>query len=450
MAPDEETSQSSMRNPYQIPPDAPRLPPEDVPRVYAYWRVRLLSSTFLGYVMYYLVRKNIAMALPAMQRDLGYTKSDLGKLLSANDIVYGISKFVNGMGADCSNARYFMATGLLVASVANLAFGLSGTLWALGFWWILNGWFQGMGFPPCARILCYWFSPRERGLKWSIFAASQQVGAAGALILSGYLVERFGWRAVFLFPGFVGVLGSLFLFNRLRDTPGSLGLPPVDEYTGEVAAAPKKKTKQPKDDSFRQMLMVRVFRNPYVWMIACANFFVYVLRSSFAYWAPSYLHEAKLIPLETAGDIQAGFEIAGLCGAMLAGWISDRFTRGQRAPVCVVYMLMACGAVLHFSMVPAGHPYMSAVSLWLVGFTIYGPQFLVGVMMTDQSGKEAAATADGLAGLIGYASGVVSGWGIGYIVQTHGWPVTFRIMVLCGLASAALFGCCWKARPVLH
>ena len=437
-----------MPNPFQPPPEAPLLPLEEIPSVYEYWRVRQLYSVFLGYIFFYLVRKNVSMALPAMEVDLKMDKAELGKILSVSEIVYGISKFMNGVAADRSDARSFMAFGLLFAGLSNLAFGWSGTFTTLALWWMVNNWFQGMGFPPCARVLSNWYSVRERGFKWSLWATSQQFGAGGALILSGFLVQRYGWRSVFLVPGALSLLGSLVIWNRLRDKPGSLGLPPVDEYRGEADLRPVKTVEEGQpEQSFGQMLMARVFNNPYIWLISMANFFVYVLRGTFLYWCPTYLSEVKHLPLTQAGLITSGFEAAGLFGSLAAGWVSDRMMGGRRAPVCVVYMLCAAVAVGLFSQVPDHQPLVSALALLFVGFSVYGPQFMVAVMAADLASKEAAATAVGVTGIFGYASGIVSGYGTGKIVEVYGWPACFEMMIGCAALSAVFFAMCWKSKP---
>jgi phosphoglycerate transporter family protein len=433
-----------MPNPFAPPPDQPRLPDQEVARIYPSWRIRQLYSIFFGYIFFYLIRKNISMALPSMEKNLGYSKADLGKILTYNEIVYGVSKFTNGVAADRSNARTFMSFGLLLAGLSTLAFGWSSTLWTLSLCWMINGWFQGMGFPPCARVLSHWFSVRERGFKWSLWATSQQVGAGAALILSGYLAQRYGWRAVFVVPGVIALLGSVFLFERLRDTPASLGLPPADEYMGDLPRDTKivEKPKQ----SYGNLLLTRVFNNPYIWLISIANFFVYVLRGTFLYWAPTYFTEAKHLPLSTAGYITAAFELAGLFGSLAAGWISDRYMKGRRAPVCVAFMLAACASVYVFSLVPAKHALESLAAVMAVGFTVYGPQFMVAVMAADLASKEAAATAVGVTGIFGYASGIVTGWGTGEIVTKYGWNTLFQMLMASAVASAIFFAMCWKSR----
>jgi OPA family glycerol-3-phosphate transporter-like MFS transporter/OPA family sugar phosphate sensor protein UhpC-like MFS transporter len=423
-------------------------------REYGYWRIRQLYTTFIGYAIFYFVRANFAMAMPGMQDKLGFTKETLGKFLTIGDVLYGISKFVNGLMADRANPRFFMALGLLLSGVINLFLGFASLPLTFGILIIFNGWFQGMGFPPVARVLSHWFSPGERGTMWGLWNTSHQVGAFGILVLGGYLAQYYGWRYVFFVPGIIAIGVSLFIVARLRDTPGSLGLPPVEAFRGERRPEPVDglpaeelvEDAEPPVEDFRSIVIGRVFSNPYIWLVCFANFFVYVIRYVFMKWAPMYLHEVKGVELATSGWTVGFFEIAGLVGSLLAGWITDRWFGSRRAPVCVFYML-ATGLVIYLLwQLPAGTAVGHVnVYIWLVGFFDYGPQFLVGVMMADMATKQAAATAIGLSGFFGYMSGLVSGWGMGWILQHQGWDGGFRMLVGCAILGAAFFACCWNA-----
>jgi len=70
---------------------------------------------------------------------------------------------------------------------------------------------------------------------------------------------------------------------------------------------------------------------------------------------------------------------------------------------------------------------------------------MVGICAANLATKEAAATAVGLTGLFGYASTVVSGWGMGWVVQHYGWDWAFVVMLIATAAGTALFVACWMA-----
>jgi sugar phosphate permease len=176
------------------------------------WQRRVLFFSIIGYALFYFVRKNLSMAMPAMSRDLHLDKVTLGWFLTLHGLLYGVSKFANGFIGDRANARVMMVVGLAGSAVLNVFFGLSSTVAALGIIWMFNGWFQGMGFPPCARLITHWFSPRQLATKMSQWNISHSIGGGLILILCGYLVTL-GWRYCFFVPAAIALAGA-YLMSR--------------------------------------------------------------------------------------------------------------------------------------------------------------------------------------------------------------------------------------------
>jgi OPA family glycerol-3-phosphate transporter-like MFS transporter/OPA family sugar phosphate sensor protein UhpC-like MFS transporter len=84
--------------------------------------------------------------------------------------------------------------------------------------------------------------------------------------------------------------------------------------------------------------------------------------------------------------------------------------------------------------------------LMAAGFFIYGPQALVGIAAANIATKKAAATAGGFCGLFGYASTIVSGWGIGFLVERTGWDIAIPALIGVALLSTMIFAFAWNAR----
>lgn len=409
---------------------------------YKYWRTRVLLTTMIGYVMFYFVRKNISVAMPAIQADLGISKADLGLFLSLHGVVYGVSKFVNGFFGDQTNPRYFMAIGLFMSAVMSFLFGLSSGVLAFGVFWLLNGWFQGMGFPPCANSLTKWFSPKERGVKFAVWNTSHSIGAALVLVLNSFLVG-YDWRYCFFIPAALAFMGAIFVIIRLRDRPESIGLPPVEIYKNEEPEV-KPVTETRKGD-FRLFIKKQVFGNPAIWFLCLANFFLYTIRYAILDWGPTFLTEMKGIELQKAGWLVACYEGFGVLGMLSSGWMMDRLFKGRGGRAALIYMLICSVAVLLFWRLPEASPFFYGMLLCVVGFFIYGPQALVGIIAANLATKKAAATAIGLTGLFGYLSTVLSGWGLGYLVMHHGWSGGFFILVASGLAASLFFSFTWNS-----
>src|SRR5438552_4925130 len=290
----------------------------------------------LGYAMFYFVRKNLPVAMPVMEQQLGISKTSLGLFLTLHGLLYGVSKFANGFIGDRVNARWFMAIGLFCSAMLNIAFGMSATVTMLGVIWMLNGWFQGMGFPPCARLMTHWFSPKELATKMSVWNMSHGLGAAGVFVLCGVLVGRYhDWRVAFFIPAAMAIACCGLLMLYLRDTPESVGLADVPG-TCETASGG--------EEPFASSLAKQVFANPYIWILSIANFFVYTIRYAVLDWAVTMLNQSKGVTLANAGLIVAGFEVAGGVGALGAGWLTDRLCGGRGARTSVLCMVLGAGA----------------------------------------------------------------------------------------------------------
>lgn len=424
-------------------PPAPAIKdPEKVDKEYRYWRTRMLYSTLIGYALFYFVRKNLSVAMPGMQHDLGITKESLGIFLTLHGVLYGISKFTNGFLGDRANVRYFMVAGLLLSAAMNICFGMSSVALAFGLFWLANGWFQGMGFPPCARALTHWFAPRERGVKFSIWNTSHSIGAALVVTLCGFVVSHYGWRFVFYVPAGIAIIGAFFLLWSLRDTPASLGLPPVEDYVGGDKSEEPESGKTPE---FKKFVAQYVFRNPYIWIISIANFFLYNVRYSVLDWAPTFLTETRHLDLQRATWLTSAFELSGVTGMLLAGWLTDRVFRGRGGRACFFSMCFCSICMLMFWKSSSHSLLVNGLLLCGIGLFVYGPQCLVGVIAANLATRRAAATAIGLTGFFGYLSSVVSGWGVGKLVDKYGWSSAFELLAISAAAAAVLFLTSWNA-----
>ena len=408
----------------------------EIDKIYPYWRNRILITAMIGYILFYFVRKNLSLAMPAIEEELNISKAELGLFLTLHGVVYGISKFVNGFLGDQTNPRYFMALGLALSALMSLLFGLSSGVLTFGIIWLLNGWFQGMGFPPCANSLTNWFAPNERGVKFAIWNTSHSIGAALVLILNSFLII-YNWRYCFIVPAILAFLGAVFIVNRLRDKPESIGLPPVEQYKGGKLETDSKENTD--DLNFKQFVRRKVFGNPVIWVLCLANFFLYTIRYAILDWGPTFLLEMKGIELQKAGWLVAGYEGLGVLGMLSGGWMMDRVFKGRGGRACIIYMLICSFAILVFWKFPGKSPMFYGILLWIIGFFIYGPQALVGIIAANLATKRAAATAIGLTGLFGYLSTVLSGWGLGTIVAQNGWNMGFLILVISGLAATFFF-----------
>lgn len=435
-----------LRNIFAPAPHLPTIESEAiVAKNYRMWRFRILYSMFFGYSLYYFTRKSFSLAMPGLITDLGFTKAELGSLGSILAITYGFSKFFSGILSDKSSPRYFMAIGLIITGIINIFFGMSSSLLVFALLWGLNGWFQGFGWPACSQMLVQWYSKSERGSWWSTWNICHNVGAFSIALLAGYCVQNFGWRSGMYVPGTICILGGLFLINRLRDCPQAVGLPPVDVYRNDRVPEIKKSSSDNSQSTW-QTLVSSVFTNKYLWLLGIAYFFVYFARTAMNDWTPMYLIETRNYSIIGANSTATVLEIGGFFGNLAAGWASDRLFGARRGPVNVLFSLGMVFSILLFSMLSIGAVWSETLILALIGFTIFGPQMLIGVAAVEVADKHAIATSSGFVGCISYLGAACAGYPLGIIIQEFGWNGHFATIIGSSLLAVLFLLPTWDVK----
>ena len=412
---------------------------EEIRDTYEHFRWRIFYSSFVAYVVFHLCRKNIAVALPSMGKALNLSNTELGLLGSSLYITYGMGKFINGVLADKSNVRTFLPTALILSAICNICFVLSALfvtpghvsffglpsatvlLWLLCFFWGANGWFQSCGFPPVAKSLSYWFSNSERGTKWSLWSTSHQIGVFSTVMLSGFVIEHLGWMAAFYIPAIICAITGIWLFDRLRDKPQTLGLPDVEKFRNE----PQVKCENPEDKderSYFEIFKKHILCNPIIWMLAIAYIFVYIIRFGTEDWLVKYLVEVKGNSLTLASAKLSTLALVGAGGAILAGVISDKIYKSNRTPINIIFLICLIISLLAFAKNPAENNILDFVYAAMIGMFTSGPQMLIGgLCAVESSSKKVASASIGFTGIFGYIGAAMSSGGTGFLVDKFGW-----------------------------
>ena len=428
------------------------------------WQVFL--GIFIGYAGFYIVRKNFSMAIP-MLAPLGFDKGELSLVLSMNAIAYGFSKFLMASISDRSNAQRFLPLGLVAAALSMLFMivpvqflGAEHKVAAITLMAVLNflvGWFNGMGWPPCGRVMTHWFSIKERGTWMSFWNCAHNVGGAlvgpmavyGAMWFGSWFYQNSDYYfliGTYAFPAAVAVLIAVIAYCMIRDTPQSCGLPSIEKWSGHASKNYSEKAEQVL--STREIFKV-VLSNKFLWYIAFANAFVYMVRYGCLDWAPTILTEQG-IDIKSAGWAYFAYEIAAIPGTIFCGWLSDSVFKGRRALPTIIFMALII-AVIFVYWQNITNLNIVIGCLIAIGFLIYGPVMLIGVQALDLAPKNVAGTAAGLPGFMGYVLGtaVLANIVIGYVAENAGWDWTFILLMAACVLSIVFMGLTYREEQYL-
>ena len=436
---------------------------------YNYWQWRTLIILMIGYALFYFVRKNFSITMPALESELGIGKAKLGLFLTLNGVIYGLSRFVNGFLADRVSRKKMMAAGLLLSAIVNILIGLSpemngifnfldaegkataGLVVFIGSLWLINGYTQGMGYPPCGSLMAHWIKPSELATKQSIWNSSHSIGAGLVALLCGTLILQYysfaAWQWCFFIPAGLAIVGAALLFFGLRDTPASVGLP--DPESMDENAPAREVVKE--DEGFtklayQKLVKKMVFRNPVIWILAVANFCVYVIRFTILDWGATFLTQDRGLSIQVASTVVASSEIVGgIIGTLLAGWATDKFFKSRAQRTCLLGLIGATICFLIFWLLPKGMNVLAIIAIIMASFFVYMPQALIGIACSNHATKRAAASANGVAGIFGYASTTVSGLLIGALADAYRWDSVFEVSIIFGVVGIVLLALLWKA-----
>lgn len=381
----------------------------------------------LGYSLYYVCRTSLnVMKKPILDSGM-LDATQLGIIGSALLFAYAIGKFVNGFLADHSNIKRFMATGLLVSTLANLTMGIVG-LFGTGegsavipsaavfiifaIMWGINGWSQSMGAAPAIIALSRWFPLSRRGTFYGFFSASHNIGEWLSFIFVGSIVAVSGWQWGFFGAAIAGAIGIVIILFLMHDTPESKGLPSIEVLTGE-------KVEEKKVDDSAGAAQKLALRTPAVWILALASAFMYISRYSLNSWGILFLQEEKGFELADATFIISINALLGIVGTVLAGWLSDVLFKGDRKMPAFVSGIML--SISYALFIYGGNEYwVNIASMVLFGIAIgVLIAFLGGLMAIDVVPRKATGAALGIVGCASYIAAGIQDVVSGYLIDSN-------------------------------
>ena len=400
-------------------PSKDTVPQEQVESTYKSLRSRTFWGATIAYSLYYVCRMSINVVKQPLIDEGVLTAGELGLIGSALLFVYAVGKFLNGFIADYCNIRRFMATGLFISALANLILGVLGLFKLPAFLifavfallWGINGWVQSMGSAPGVISLSRWFPQSKRGSYYSLFSTSPYIGEFISYNVLALVVGWLGWQSGFIVAAVAGLIGSALIMFFVSDTPESKGLPSVQVLSGEDMT--------PKDKQPTRELQKMILKHPGIWVIAISSAFIYITKYAIAGWGVLYLQKQHAFSLEEASQVIAFSAIFGILGTVLAGWLSDRVFKGDRAKPAVLSGILSSLSLFLFLFVGGGFLmnifYVSLFSL-SVG-VLYC--IVAGLMAVDIVPRKATGAALGVVGISSYIAAGLQDITSGYLIQGY-------------------------------
>lgn len=416
-------------------PSCYQITGEQAEKKYKRQRIEAFLAGTIGYSLYYVCRTSLNVVKQPII-DSGFMDAgQLGMIGSALLFSYAIGKFINGFLADYSNIKKFMATGLIVSTIANFLIGILGLSFQasgcissaifilFAIIWGINGWSQSMGAPPAIIALSRWFPLSKRGTYYGFFSASHNIGEFLSFIFVGLIVGIAGWQWGFIGSSLAGVIGIIVIIFFLHDTPESQGLPPVEIMTGEINPdeCNSINTREKTDCKAADIkgMQNSVLRNPGVWILAIASAMMYISRYAINGWGVLFLQKMKGFSLETSTQLISINALFGVFGTVFSGWFSDKVFKGDRKYPALIFGIMNSVALALF-LYGGNSLATNIIAMVLFGIAIgvlIG--FLGGLMAIDLVPREATGSALGIVGMASYCAAGLQDIASGQLIDRY-------------------------------
>ncbi len=375
------------------------------------WRRRVFIATYLSYVGYYFCRKPFTVAKKAIGAQNHWDQATLGNIGTAYLITYAIGQFLASSMGTRLGPRKNVLLGMGISVVVTAAMGITMSPWVMAGLFAVNGLAQATGWSGNVGTMAGWFHKHERGKVMGAWATNFNIGA----LISGWalagvlaLATPAPWQWTFFAGAAVLTAIWVLFYYWQRNRPEDLGLVAIDDPDTVVDESKAPDLVPPPSDGFMGLT-----RNAWINLMLVAGFYFFVkfIRYAIWSWAPYFINSNYLGgDHDTAAGLYAtAFDLLGLPGVYLTGWLSDRYFKSSRAGISLIMMI----ATTVFLALMTGF-YDASLALFvpvlaLVGFSVYGPDaLLTGAGAMDIGGRRAAT----------FAAAVISGFGsMGSIVQ---------------------------------
>lgn len=350
----------------QVSPDEPRVDPRS-------WY--MLGVLVCVYIMGSVDRAVPSVVVEPLKGEFGLQDAQIGILSGfAYSVPYALAALPGGWLLDRLDRRRFLAFTTLVWSVLTMAGAAAQSFFILLLARMGVGASEAPASPGSLSLISDLFPPTRRGTAISIYYAGTAAGQLITFLIGGWLLMHFGWRSLFLIAGLPGiVLAGLLLVTSREPSRG--------RFDPSVGTSPRK--------AVSYVTALRwIGKSPPLLHSMTATMLSTGVQFSVMVWTVSFLARVHhLTPQRAAIAVGLAIGLMQTLGSLVAGPLSDRFSRGVSARLALVpafFTLLAAvtGLAMCFAPTITGALVMMAIFAFLVGGVV-GPGYATLVSLTE-------------------------------------------------------------------
>jgi MFS transporter, ACS family, D-galactonate transporter len=402
-------------------------------------RYGILALLFVGVVINYLDRANLALAAPVISKDLHLNAAELGLILSAFGWSYALLQIPGGFVLDRFGPRLTYTVALAAWSLITMVQGLARSAGALLGLRVGLGIAEAPAFPVNSRAVAAWFPTHERAFAVGVYTAGEFVGLAFLTPILALILTAFGWGVMFAICGLIGIIWAGIWHWRYRDPKASRKVNEAElsyiREGGGLAENAQESSKITWNEA------AELFKHRQLWGIYVGQFAIASTLWFFLTWFPSYLVTARHLSIIKAGLYAVIPYIAAFIGVLIGGALSDWLHRRGFSVGTARKIPIIAGLLLASTIVLAN--YSSSINLVIaimsIAFLGQGMSAISWTLVSDIAPKELLGLAGGVFNFAGNLGSIATPLAIGFILAAtnsfNGGLVFISVVTLIGALS---------------
>ncbi|WP_326717850.1 MFS transporter [Vagococcus jeotgali] len=304
----------------------------------------LLTTLFLGYTMVYIDKLSVGISIVSISKDISMTEGQKGLILSAFFIGYAVMQIPMSFAINKFGAKKVLIWSVFMIGVFDFIFGLSTTIEMLLIIRLLTGMFAHSGYPSASskEIIDNFALEKRTFAKGILISSSGIAGIVGPILLSP-VIDKYGWQTGYKMLTVIAIAGAIILY---------FGVP-------KPVKAPQIVTDKPEE----KVSLLEIWKNPNIWILFFAAFFINSLIYGINNWLPSFLTSQRGITLTQSGMVSSVVGLFALVGAVGGSYVVSRYLPDKDRQVIILNSII--GSALVFLSYFSGSIWLFIVELGL-------------------------------------------------------------------------------------
>ena len=409
--------------------DAKAAPSVLKPHAFARWGILFLLA--IGVMIAFSDRASTgsALAYGPFVAHFKLSSVDRGWVNSVFFWSYGLMQMGTGWLVDRYGVKWPYAIIFLLWCAAMAAIGLVGSIGALLIMRLIVGAAEAVVMPASYRWIRHNFAEGQSGTAVGIFTMGNKFGPAIGALAAPWLITNYGWQAMFLVTGAIGLVWVV----------AWVAVVPNDLPSGEARVVMRK--------GASTVTFASILRSPVVWGAMIINFCYGYFTFFCMQWMPDYLHNQRHLSLKGSG-LYTFFSFAGIAlVAVAAGWAADKLIQRGGDPVVVRKSFVIAGFLGACTVLLGVHAQSLSVALF---WNIFSLSFLglttansLALCRLTLIPKQAVGMVTGVqqvaTSLAGGVAGALTGWLLQISNNNYDLPMlVIFVFLLIGAASTLI------------